>query len=128
MKNKMVNVGRILPKIKRNKCKLEFYICFFRFMCYNALASLLRKLHMEVSSWLLLLPTSACPAAHAQHSALLKLSLWAIFIMRSTPTSALSAAHVRLSALQRLLRVNRTCENAVCSAYRIFYSLLLNSR
>ena len=62
---------------------------------------------MEVTSWLLLLPTSACPAAHAQHSALLKLSLWAIFTTRSMPTSALSAVLAQHSALQRLSRLSK---------------------
>ena len=88
----------------------NFSIDFSIAMCYIVfwkgqwLKSRRLNIHTEVTLWLLLLPTSACPAAHAQHSALLKLSLWAIFTMRSMPTSALSAVRAQLSAPQRQSR------------------------
>ena len=65
------------------------------------------KLHTEVSSWLLLSLTSACPAVPARLSAPPKRSIWASSTTRSTPASAWSAVPARLSApLRRLFRSN----------------------
>ena len=85
----------------------NFSIDFSIAMCYIVfwkgqwLKSRRLNIHTEVTLWLLLLPTSACPAVPAQLSALLKRSTWVTCTTLSTRTSAWSAAPARLSALLR---------------------------
>ena len=92
-------------KYRQNHYKI--YSRIFRFVidfwerCATISSDLRVNLHTEVTSWLLLSLTSACPAVPAQHSVLPKQSIWAIFTTRSMPASAWSAAHALPSAPPR---------------------------